>query len=102
MLNTTPAEASGIFDIHSRFLTTLHRISLSPHILHIDRIRTEKADGNIPAIDRSARAWAASLTDAEGKVCNVMLSAEAMIDRYICRFPHTTYPRQHSNSSSVC
>ena len=66
MMNTSPEEVNSIFDIHSCFLKKLHRISLSPHILHIDRIRTERAFGDTPSIDRSTRTWAASLTDKYG------------------------------------
>ena len=41
MMNAPPAEVSGIFDLHRNFVAKLQRISLSPHITHIDRIRTE-------------------------------------------------------------
>jgi hypothetical protein len=55
MMNTSPDEVSGIFDVHSRYLTKLHRLKLSPHIINIDRIRTEQATNATPAVDRSTR-----------------------------------------------
>lgn len=66
MMNITPNEVNDLFDIHSNFLTQLNRISLSPHIIHIDRIRTENATPDRPAIDRSTRQWAASLRAEDG------------------------------------
>ena len=67
MMNTSQDEVTEIFDLHSRYISKLQRLSLSSHILQLDRIRTEKATGTLPAIDRSARSWAASLTDDDGK-----------------------------------
>ena len=45
MMNTSQDEVTEIFDLHSRYISKLQRLSLSPHILQLDRIRTEKATG---------------------------------------------------------
>jgi hypothetical protein len=80
-----------------KFLTQLNRISLSPHILHhIDRIRTENATPDSPAIDRSTRQWAASLKADDGTnlKCDVECGSR---DRQI----YLLFPTQHTQRATL-
>ena len=102
MMNTSPEEVNSIFDIHSRFLKKLHRLSLSPHILHIDRIRTERAIGDIPAIDRSTRTWQHHSKMNTATRCNATSNAGVAIVKFIYLSRSTTSPEQKRKSRTIC
>jgi hypothetical protein len=57
-------EVDAVFQTHADFVTNIRSLSLSPAVQNLDRMRTEyKKEGNTM---RTARAWAKTLTDAEG------------------------------------
>ena len=66
MMNAPPDEVSGIFELHQHYINTLVRISISPHITHVDRLRTENQTPDHPKMERSTRQWASSLQDGNG------------------------------------
>lgn len=62
------------FQFHEIWLRSLKAITISPQINHLDQVRTEyHDDGTI--LERSTRAWAATLMEEDGKtpaLCDVV------------------------------
>jgi hypothetical protein len=66
VMNAPSEEVRGIFAMQANYMNNVERISMSPHITHLDRQRIENATATSPKIERSTRQWAASLTDSNG------------------------------------
>jgi hypothetical protein len=66
VMNAPPEEVRGIFEMQANYMNTIKRISMSPHITHLDRLRIENKTANSSAMERSTRQWAAALKDSNG------------------------------------
>ena len=77
MMNAPAEEISGIYGLHNTYLNTAIRISMSPHITHLDRIFAENHTAEHPQMDRSTRQWANALKDSHGNSlqCDVKCGA---------------------------
>jgi hypothetical protein len=64
----TQEATEELFDTHQKYVNSIQRLPLFPHIVNIDRLREEQpgAPGEAP-VDRSTRAWANSLTSEDRK-----------------------------------
>ena len=56
---------SEIFDTHQKYVDSIHRLSLSPHVLNIDRLRIEQTSTGTST--QSTREWANSIQCTNGK-----------------------------------
>lgn len=65
MASMTTEEVSDIFRVHQYFLNTTQRLSLSPNVVNVDRLRDDMSPtGKI--ITRSTREWVMTLKTANG------------------------------------
>jgi hypothetical protein len=67
VMNAPSEEVRGIFEMQASYMNTIERISMSPHITHLDRLRLEHASATSPQIKQSTCQWAAALKDSTGK-----------------------------------
>ena len=58
-------QIKGHFEMHEKYIKSLHQFSLAPRVSSLDRLRVEyKSDGQ--TVERSTREWAYSLTLPDG------------------------------------
>ena len=64
----TQEATEELFDMHQKYVNSIQRLPLSPHIVNIDRIREEISGlQGEESVARSTRAWANSIKSEEGK-----------------------------------
>ena len=99
VMNAPSEEDRGIFETQASYMNTIERISMSPHITHLDCIRLENKSATSPQIERSTRQWAAALKDSSGKStqCNVECGARNRQVFLLVPAHHTALARQEIN-----
>jgi phosphopantetheinyl transferase (holo-ACP synthase) len=67
LASMTQEATEDLFDIHQKYVNSIQRLSLSPQIVNIDRIREEPITISGGKREQSTREWANGLQSEEGK-----------------------------------
>lgn len=99
LASITQEATEDLFEIHQKYVQSLQRLPLSPHIVNVDGIREESLTSG--TINQSTRDWANAIKSEEGSCFNVTLKMVARTGKHIYLYRHLCFQLSNLSFSSI-